>query len=107
MSERRACKAIGCCRMIMRYQTTRPDEAGLRQQSPRNVVVSAIDACMCCSRGRLSGQPQEAVPALPGREARGAPPWRPQAGDRGPGADDRADGAKRPLVARLRVGSTH
>ena len=30
MSERRACKAIGCCRMTMRYQTTRADEAGLR-----------------------------------------------------------------------------
>lgn len=27
MSERRACKAIGCCRMTMRYQTTRADDA--------------------------------------------------------------------------------
>ena len=32
MSERRACKAIGCCRMTMRYQTTRSDDAGLRQR---------------------------------------------------------------------------
>ena len=32
MSERRACKAIGCCRMTMRYQTTRADDAGLRQR---------------------------------------------------------------------------
>ena len=32
MSERRACKAIGCCRMTMRYQTTRMDDAGLRQR---------------------------------------------------------------------------
>lgn len=31
MSERRACNAIGCCRMTMRYQTTRVDDAGLRQ----------------------------------------------------------------------------
>ncbi|ABD87598.1 hypothetical protein RPC_2043 [Rhodopseudomonas palustris BisB18] len=30
MSERRACKAVGCCRMTMRYKTTRSDEAGLR-----------------------------------------------------------------------------
>jgi len=30
MSERRACKAIGCCRMTMRYKTTRADDAGLR-----------------------------------------------------------------------------
>jgi len=32
MSERRACKAMGCCRMTMGYQTTRADEAGLRQR---------------------------------------------------------------------------
>lgn len=31
MSERRACKAIGCCRMTMN-QTTRADEADLRQR---------------------------------------------------------------------------
>ncbi len=30
MSERRACKAIGCCRMTVRYQTTRPDDGVLR-----------------------------------------------------------------------------
>lgn len=32
MSERRPCKAIGCCRMAMRYQATRADDAGLRQR---------------------------------------------------------------------------
>jgi putative transposase len=32
MSERRACKAIGCCRMTIRYQTTRADDADLRQR---------------------------------------------------------------------------
>jgi putative transposase len=32
MSERRACKAIGCCRMTMRYQTTQADDAGIRQR---------------------------------------------------------------------------
>jgi putative transposase len=32
MSERRACKAIGCCRMTMRYRTTRADDANLRQR---------------------------------------------------------------------------
>ena len=30
MSERRACKAIGCCRMTIRYRTTRPDGGALR-----------------------------------------------------------------------------
>jgi putative transposase len=32
MSERRACKAIGCCRMTVRYQTARADDAGIRQR---------------------------------------------------------------------------
>jgi putative transposase len=32
MSERRACKAIGCCRMTMRYQATRADDTSLRQR---------------------------------------------------------------------------
>jgi len=30
MSERRACKTIGCCCMTMRYRTTRADDASLR-----------------------------------------------------------------------------
>lgn len=30
MSERRACKAIGCCRMTVRYSTSRGDDADLR-----------------------------------------------------------------------------
>ena len=32
MSERRACKAIGCCRMTVRYQSTGPDDQGLRER---------------------------------------------------------------------------
>lgn len=32
MSERRACKAIGCCRMTIRYQSTRPDDTVLRER---------------------------------------------------------------------------
>jgi putative transposase len=32
MSERRACKAIGGCRMTMRYRTIRADDGGLRQR---------------------------------------------------------------------------
>ena len=31
MSERRPCKAIGCCRMTIRYQTSRADDAAQRQ----------------------------------------------------------------------------
>jgi putative transposase len=32
MSERRACKAIGCCRMTIRYASTRPDDGSLRER---------------------------------------------------------------------------
>lgn len=32
MSERRARKAIGCCRMTMSYKATRADDTGLRQR---------------------------------------------------------------------------
>jgi putative transposase len=32
MSERRACKAIGSCRMTMRYKTTTADDAALRER---------------------------------------------------------------------------
>ncbi|MGY4430766.1 hypothetical protein ACVWWO_003243 [Bradyrhizobium sp. F1.13.1] len=31
MSERRACKGIGCCRLTIRYQTSRENDAALRQ----------------------------------------------------------------------------
>ena len=32
MSERRACKAIGCCRMTVRYRSARPDDRALRDR---------------------------------------------------------------------------
>jgi len=32
MSERRACKAIGCCRMTIRYASIRPDDGSLRER---------------------------------------------------------------------------
>ena len=32
MSERRACKAIGYCRMTIRYETIRPDDGALRER---------------------------------------------------------------------------
>jgi len=32
LSERRACKAIGCCRMTVRYESTRPDDRDLRER---------------------------------------------------------------------------
>jgi putative transposase len=32
MSERRACKTIGCCRMMVRYEATRLDNVALRER---------------------------------------------------------------------------
>ena len=32
MSERRACKVIGCCRMMVRYETRRPDDGEVRKR---------------------------------------------------------------------------
>jgi putative transposase len=32
LSERRACRVIGCVRMTVRYHCRRPDEAGLRER---------------------------------------------------------------------------
>jgi hypothetical protein len=32
MSERRACKTIGSCRMTFRYASTRPDDGSLRER---------------------------------------------------------------------------
>ena len=67
---------------------------------------SQISARACPAQaGRLSGQPQETVSTLPGREACSPPPWRRQARHRNPSPDDGADGSERPLIARLRVGS--
>jgi hypothetical protein len=44
MSERRACKAIGCCRMTVRYESTRSDDRDLRDRLPMNADGSAIGA---------------------------------------------------------------
>jgi putative transposase len=32
MSERRACRVLGCCRMTMRYQALRTDDVALRER---------------------------------------------------------------------------
>jgi putative transposase len=52
MSERRACKAIGCCRMTVRYQSARPDDRALRERMIESVGGSAIGACMSCSSAK-------------------------------------------------------
>ncbi len=43
MSERRACKTIGMCRMTLRYETVRPDDAALRA---RTIVDDCTRECL-------------------------------------------------------------
>jgi putative transposase len=54
MSERRACKVIGCDRMMVRYRSQRPDDPRLREQLialAGNAGGSAIGACLSsCAR---------------------------------------------------------
>lgn len=98
MSERRACKAIGCCRMTIRYRTTRADDAALRQRMRAIAEVRRRFGyrrlhVLLKREGYLVNH-KIAVPALSGREARGPSPWWPQAGARDQGADGGADSAE-------------
>lgn len=56
MSERRACKAIGFCRMTIRYETRRSDDHDLRERMKAlmNAAALDIDAFMCCSGVRVT-----------------------------------------------------
>ena len=57
MSERRACRTIGCVRMTVRYRCHRPDDAELRARL-RSLAqcggASATGACTSCCDGRAS-----------------------------------------------------
>jgi hypothetical protein len=54
MSERRACRVLGCCRMTMRYQTLRTDDIVLRERRPLPMSGdgSVIDAFTSCCGGK-------------------------------------------------------
>ena len=57
MSERRACKAIGTCRMTIRYRTTRQDDTVLRQRMKAIALERrrfGIGGFTCCSNGKVS-----------------------------------------------------
>src|SRR4051812_456017 len=109
MSERRACKAIGCCRMTMRYKTTRADDATLRQRMKaiaherRRFGYRRLHVLLK-REGYLINH-KKLFRLYRVREARGAPPWRPQAGNRNQSTDAACDHVERPMVARLCVGS--
>lgn len=74
MSGRRAFKAIGCCRMAIKCQTFRADDAALRQcmraiaQRAQSLWPSA-PACSAQAQG-LSDEPQEALLAVRPRGGR-------------------------------------
>ena len=57
MSERRACRTIGCVRMTVRYRCRRPDDAELRHGCGvwrMSAGASATGACTSCCDGRAS-----------------------------------------------------
>ena len=97
MSERRACKAMGCCRMTIRYETARGDDRDLRErmkamaQERRRFGYRRLHVLL--RREGHRREPQETLPALSGGEAGRAQAWRPEAGDRHAGADAGPDGA--------------
>ena len=39
MSERRACRVIGCCRMTMRYEVVRQDDPVLRERLKEKIAL--------------------------------------------------------------------
>src|SRR2546423_3616491 len=109
MSERRACKAIGCCRMTIRYQTTRADDGGIRQhmtaiaQQRRRFGYRRLHVLLkregyVINHKRLCRLYREEKLTV-------RRPWGPQAGHWSQGSDTDSNGAQRSLVARLRFGS--
>ena len=57
MSERRACRTIGCVRMTVRYRSRRPEMqicGNGCEVWPMSAGVSATGACTCYCDGRAS-----------------------------------------------------
>lgn len=55
MSERRACKAMGVCRMTIRYETSRGSDDGFRERMKALAHERrrfGIGVFMCCSGAR-------------------------------------------------------
>ena len=75
MSERRACRVIGCQRMTVRYRSRRPDDPALRERlrgpGPGTPAVRLPPAADLPAPGGLCGEPQAAVPHL----RRGTAAW--------------------------------
>ncbi len=99
MSERRACKATGFCRMTMRYKAKRGDDASLRERMKaiarerRRFGYRRLHVLL-----RLEGfevNHKRLFPALPRGTPDGPPPGRLQAGHRDTGADDDPDAPQR------------
>ena len=107
MSERRACRVIGCDRMTVRYRSRRPDDPRLRERlralarerrrfGYRRLLIFLRREGFLVNHKRLLRIYREE--RLMVRKTR-----RPQAGDRQQDADARRRAAERPLVARLRL----
>ena len=111
MSERRACRTIGCVRMTVRYRSRRPDDAALRQRlralahERRRFGYRRLHVLL--RREGFTVNHKRLVPALSRGAAHGASAGRPQAGFGYAGADAGPATAERSLVARLRLRSVH
>ena len=103
MSERRACKAIGCCRMTVRYETSRPDDREVRERMKaiaqerrrfgyRRLLVMLKREGLVVNHKKLF---------LSGGEACRSPSWRPQAGIWHQGADAGSAAPRPALVAHF------
>ena len=105
LSERLACSLIGVARRVVRYEPTRPDDAGLRVRlrelagERRRFGYRRLGYLL--AREGVSAEPQEAAADLPGGRVEGASPRRPQAGAGHQGADDDAASVGRSTSYRM------
>ena len=56
MSERRACQTVGCCRMTVRYASTRGDDGVLRDRMKAIAIPAAITWIDSCDRSVAPAQ---------------------------------------------------
>ena len=84
MSERRACRVIGCDRMTVRYRSRRPDDPGVaraaRGAGEGAPAVRLSAPADLSAPGGLRREPQTAFPHLPRGTPHGAQKRRPQKG---------------------------
>ncbi len=105
MSERRACKAVRCCRMTIRYQSIRPDDTALRERmrtiarERRRFGYRRLHVML--KREGLAVNHKKLFRHNPRGEALRSAPWWPQAGHRNTRPHAGAAAAERAVEPRL------